>query len=86
MLEDENVRFSFPFHIPESQARIDLAWAVMRPEQDQLKGANKNFFCPQRWVDLSNDEIGVTWANLDAPLAEIGGMYYQNWMNDLKAR
>ncbi|MCB0585109.1 MAG: hypothetical protein KDD06_07285, partial [Phaeodactylibacter sp.] len=86
VLEDENVRFSFPFHIPESQARIDLAWAVMRPEQDQLKGANKNFFCPQRWVDLSNDEIGVTWANLDAPLAEIGGMYGQNWMNDLKAR
>ncbi|MCO6478643.1 MAG: hypothetical protein J5I94_18565 [Phaeodactylibacter sp.] len=86
VLEDENVRFSFPFHIPESQARIDLAWAVMRPELDQLKGANKNFFCPQRWVDFSNADGGVTWANLDAPLAEIGGMYGQDWMSDMKAR
>ena len=86
VLEDENVRFSFPFQIPESQARIDLAWAVMRPELDQLKGANKNFFCPQRWVDLSNTEGGITWANLDAPLVEIGGMYGQNWMSNMKSR
>lgn len=86
VLEDENVRFSFPFDIPESQARIDLAWAVMRPELDQLKGANKNFFCPQRWVDLSNAGGGATLATLDAPLLEIGGMHGQSWMSDLKAR
>lgn len=86
VLEDENVRFSFPFQVPGGQARIDLAWAVMRPEQDQLKGANKNFFCPQHWVDFSNDSGGLTWANPDAPLAELGGMYGQNWMSDLRTR
>ncbi|MCB0551137.1 MAG: hypothetical protein KDD19_26440 [Phaeodactylibacter sp.] len=86
VLEDENARFSFPFNIPEGQARIDLAWAVMRPGLDQLKGANKNFFCPQRWVDFSNTEGGITWANPDAPLVEIGGMHGQNWMSDMKAR
>jgi alpha-mannosidase len=86
ILEDENVRFSFPFHVPDGQVRVDLAWAVMRPEEDQLKGANKNFFCPQHWVDISGRYGGVTWANPDAPLLEIGGMYGQNWMSDMRTR
>ena len=85
VLEDENLRFSFPFHVPGGQVRIDLAWALMQPEKDQLKGANKNFFCAQHFVDISNDSDGVTWANLDAPLVETGGMHGQHWMSDLSA-
>jgi alpha-mannosidase len=80
--EDENVRFSFPFNVPDGQLRIDLAWALMEPEKDQLRGANKNFFCAQHFVDISNSSDGVTWANLDAPLVETGGMHGQHWMSD----
>jgi alpha-mannosidase len=85
VLDDENLRFSFPFHVPDGQVRIDLAWALMQPEKDQLKGANKNFFCAQHFVDISNPTDGVTWANLDAPLVETGGMDGQRWMSDLSA-
>ena len=49
-----------------------MPWAVVRPEVDQLPGACKNWFTVQRWVDVSNDEYGVTWATLDAPLVEVG--------------
>jgi hypothetical protein len=80
--EDENLRFSFPFNVPDGQVRIDLAWALMQPERDQLKGANKNFFCAQHFVDISNTSDGVTWANLDAPLVETGEMHGQRWMSD----
>ncbi len=83
VLEDENVRFSFPFQVPNGQVRIDLAWALMEPEKDQLKGANKNFFCPQHFVDISNANAGITWANLDAPIVETGDMHGQRWMSDL---
>jgi hypothetical protein len=83
VLEDENVRFSFPFHVPDGQVRMDLAWALMQPEKDQLKGANKNFFCPQHFVDISNEKAGITWANLDAPILETGEMHGQRWMSDL---
>ena len=83
VLEDENLRFSFPFNVPDGQVRIDLAWAVMHPEKDQLKGANKNFFCAQHYVDISNMTDGVTWANLDAPLVETGEMIGQRWMSNL---
>lgn len=83
VLEDENLRFSFPFHVPDGQMHVDLAWALMQPEKDQLKGANKNFFCAQHFVDISNATDGVTWANLDAPIVETGAMQGQRWMSDL---
>ncbi len=84
VLADENLRFAFPFRVADGQVRIDLAWAEMRPEADQLPGANKNFFCAQHFVDISNDTAGVTWVNLDAPLVETGGMHGQAWMGDLR--
>jgi len=83
VLDDENLRFSFPFHVPDGKVRIDLAWALMEPEKDQLKGANKNFFCAQHFVDISNGSAGITWANLDAPLVETGEMQGQRWMSNL---
>lgn len=84
--EDENVRFSFPFDIPDGEVKIDIPWATVQPEKDQLKGANKNFYSVQRWVDVSNDTFGVTMAPIEAPLLEIGDMNGQNWMGDMDIR
>ena len=36
--------------------------AVVRPNVDQLPGACCNWFTAQRWVDVSNNERGVTRA------------------------
>jgi alpha-mannosidase len=53
---------------------MDIPWAVVSPETDQLPGACKNYFTVQRWVDVSNADYGVTWATPDAPLIEIGAI------------
>lgn len=53
---------------------MDVPLAVMRPELDQLSGSCKNWLPVGRWVDVSSAERGVTWATLDAPLVEIGGI------------
>lgn len=66
----EGVYFSFPFNIPNAISRIDAPWAVVQVEKDQLPGANRNFYCVQRWVDLSSDDYGVTWVTLDAPMMQ----------------
>jgi len=68
----ESVHFAFPFSVPEGVMRMDVPWAVVRPEADQLPGACKNYFTVQRWVDVSNEKFGVTWATIDAPLLEVG--------------
>jgi len=70
----EGVHFGFAFNVPNGVMRMDIPFAVVRPELDQLKGACKNWFTVQRWVDVSNDDYGVTWATLDAPLVEVGAI------------
>ena len=70
--DPEAVYVAFPFAVSQPLARVDLAWAIARPEEDQLPGACRNYFTAQRWVDVSNDAYGVTLATIDAPLIEIG--------------
>jgi alpha-mannosidase len=70
----EGVHFAYPFNVPGGVMRMDTPWAVVRPETDQLPGSCKNYFTVQRWVDVSNDDYGVTWATLDAPLVEVGAI------------
>jgi len=72
--EQEAVHLAFPFKVPEGVMRMDIPWAVVRPETDQLPGACKNYFTVQRWVDVSNANYGVTWATPDAPLIEVGAI------------
>jgi alpha-mannosidase len=68
----EAVHFVFPFQIADPEVHLDMPWAVVRPEKDQVPGACKNYFSVQRWVDVSNLEHGVTVATVDAPLVQIG--------------
>jgi alpha-mannosidase len=85
----EGVYFSYPFNIPNAIARIDIPWAVAQVEKDQIAGANRNYYCVQRWADLSNDDYGVTWVTLDAPMlqfdpikiAEAWGLQY--WRTEI---
>jgi alpha-mannosidase len=70
----EGVHFGFGFNVPDGVVRMDVAWAVVRPETDQIPGACKNWFTVQRWVDVSNKDRGITWLTPDAPLVEVGGV------------
>jgi alpha-mannosidase len=70
----EGVHFGYGFNVPQGQVRIDVGFAAVRPELDQIPAACKNWFSVQRWVDISNDKFGVTWSPLDAPLVELGGL------------
>ena len=68
----EGIHFGFAPNVPGGVMRLDIPWAVIRPEKDQLPGACKNYFSVGRWVDVSNDEFGVTVATPDTPLVEVG--------------
>ncbi|RYG71371.1 glycoside hydrolase, partial [bacterium] len=72
--EKEGLHIGFGFNVPNATMRMEMPLAVVRPEQDQLPAANKNWYPVQHWVDVSNSQYGVTWATLDAPLVEVGGL------------
>ena len=70
----EGVHFGFAFNVPDGVVRMDVPWGVVRPETDQIPGACKNWFTVQRYVDIANNNYGVTWLTPDAPLVEVGGL------------
>jgi alpha-mannosidase len=70
--DKESVHIAFPFNVPGGVVRVDTGWAFVRPEADQIPGGCRDFFCAQKSVDVSNEDYGVTWTSLDAPLVEIG--------------
>ena len=70
----ESLQFAFPFNVPDGKMTMDIALAEMQPEIDQLPGSCKNWLPVGRWIDVANEDHGVTWATLDAPLVEIGAI------------
>jgi len=72
--KQEGVHLAFSFNVPKGVMRMDTPWAVVQPEVNQLPGSCKNYFTVQRWVDVSNNDYGVTWATVDAPLIEVGAI------------
>ena len=76
--QKEAVHLGYAFNVPGGTMWMDIPWAVMRPEVDQIPGANHNYYTVGRWLDVSNEQYGVTWATLDAPFVEVGGMTMYN--------
>lgn len=68
----EGVHLGFPFNVPSGVMHLDLGYGIYRPEADQLKAACRNYFTPEKWVDISNQNYGITMVTNDAPLFEIG--------------
>jgi hypothetical protein len=88
--EKDGVHFGFGFNVPAATLRMETPWAIVRPNVDQLMGSCRNWFTVQRWVDISSKNLGITWAPLDAPLMEIGGLtanllgsvHFNEWMTN----
>lgn len=68
----ESLQFAFPFAVPGGKMHMDIPLAEMQPEIDQLPGSCKNWLPVSRWIDVANEQHGVTWVTLDAPLVEVG--------------
>jgi len=64
----EELYYAFPFGVESPRFHFELGGAIMDGERDMLPCANRNWISVQRWVDVSNDEWGVTWAPVEAPL------------------
>jgi hypothetical protein len=70
----ESVNFAFPFNVPGGDVRLDIPLGIMDVEKDQMPSACKNWLTVGRWADVANDEFGVTWVSMDAPLVQVGGV------------
>jgi hypothetical protein len=66
----------YPFNVPGATARLDLGGQAMVAGSDQLPGVCLDYFTVQGWVDLSNQELGVTVAMPDNPMVQLGDFHF----------
>jgi hypothetical protein len=70
----ESLHLAFPFNIPNATVRIGISDTCVTPESGRIPGSNNDFFCAQRWIDVSNDSMGVTIVCPQGALWEVGEM------------
>jgi alpha-mannosidase len=80
----ESVRFAFPFNISNAETVIDLPFGEIRPEREQLSGANKNFFSVNNGVSISGMRQNVLLTTVGTPILEVGGLQGEAWMSDTR--
>jgi alpha-mannosidase len=80
----ESVRFAFPFNISNAETVIDLPFGEIRPEREQLTGANKNFYSVNNGVSISGMRRNVLLTMVGTPILEVGGLQGEAWMSDTR--
>jgi len=69
------VYFAFPFDLPKPQFRFEAPNSVVAPIVDQLPGSNTDCYCAQHWVSAWNEEVGITWSSVDAPVVVLSELW-----------
>lgn len=98
--DKESLHLALPFDIPNATVRIGIGDTCVTPENGRIPGSNNDFFCAQRWIDVSNDSMGVTIVCPQGAIWEVGEMvdeckvnpgkgtnpeYYKAWKTEAKS-
>jgi alpha-mannosidase len=70
--ERQELDFYFPFNVPERTYRYETPGAVIEAGKDQLPGAGLSHAVTRHFVDVSNEEYGVTLSQADSFVIEFG--------------
>ncbi len=69
----QELNFAFPFNISNRQYRFESPGAVIEPGADQLPGAGLSAATVRHFVDVFNQENGVTFSQVDSYIVQWGG-------------
>ena len=76
-----SLHLALPFNIPNPTVRIGVGDTCVTPESGRIPGSNNDFFCAQRWIDVSNDSMGVTIVCPQGAIWEVGEMVDERKVN-----
>jgi alpha-mannosidase len=79
----ENIFVAFPFNIDKPEFRVEHSTGTINPETDLLPSI-RDFMTLNRWVDVSNGEIGVTMVSHEAATVHLGKIMYNQFNADYK--
>ena len=70
--ERQELDFAFPFAVPDRRYHFEAPGAVVEAGRDQLPGAGQAVTVVRHFVDVSNDDFGVTLSQADSFVVEFG--------------
>lgn len=70
--EKQEFDFVFPFLVPDRQVRFEAPGAILAPGADQRPGAGQAVTAVRHFVDVFNQQYGVTLSQADSGLVEFG--------------
>lgn len=79
--DKESIHIALPFLLDSATVRVGLDDSYITPEKGQIAGSNCDFYSVQRWIDVSNDNYGVTISSPQGALFEIGEMVDESPIN-----
>jgi alpha-mannosidase len=71
-VEKQELDFAFPFGVPNRAYRFEAPGAIVTPGSEQRPGAGQAVTAVRHFVDIFNDEFGVTLSQADSGLVEFG--------------
>ena len=70
----ESMTVPFPMNIQKATFRLGQVGSTIDPARDIAEGANRELWCVDRWIDVSDDRIGLAVMPRDMPLVSIGNI------------
>jgi alpha-mannosidase len=81
----ENVFVAFPLLIPGGRFRAEYGPGTIDPARDFAPASNTDFVMVNRWIDVSNDQFGVTLSPREAAAVHCGKINYNFFRPVFKA-
>ncbi|MDR9366292.1 MAG: glycoside hydrolase family 38 C-terminal domain-containing protein [Balneolaceae bacterium] len=82
-LDKEGVYFAFPFMSEDPDVAYQIQNGWLRPNEDQLPGAAREWFTTQNLVRVNNGNYSIAWASPDAPLFTLTDINRGEWPTHL---
>jgi hypothetical protein len=74
---------AFPFSGANPRFRYEVGGGSVRPNEDHVPGACRDWFAVQRWVTINTDVGAVVWTPVDTPLVTLCDMTPGHWLDEL---
>jgi hypothetical protein len=84
--DKEAIYFAFPFRVPNPELAYEIQNTWVRPNDDQLPGACRDWFTTQNAVVARGRGISAAWATPDAPLITLTDINRGAWLEKLEIR
>ena len=62
---------AFPLNIEGFSVAVNKTGTVIDPSKDIVENANNNLFCCDKWIDVSNNNVGMLFIPRDTPLFSV---------------